>query len=414
MLPTREQLIDAFNAAVGAVEPAEAVRSHLSTDGETVFLDGTVVGRYAPENIAVIGIGKASVAMAEAVCAVTGAANAIVATTYPDVDHDARLSIVVGGHPVPTEASITAGQVLLDAVASCGSDDLVIAVVSGGGSAAAEVLVDGVSLDDLVVLNKWLLGSGLPIEDVNEVRACVSRLKAGRLAAATEATVVTLVLSDVVGAGPGFVSSGPTIASNLGSRAGAILAARPDGAHLPEAVRLAVDAWEPLSTTTGPVVVVGSPATSANAAAEYFRDIGFATSTVTTSLHGEARVEATRLLASSKPGVVYVATGETTVTVSGRGVGGRNQEAALAAIPCLADVRGIFAAMGTDGIDGPTDAAGAIVHSASQHAASEAGWDVATELTKNNANPVLGDIGALVVTGPTGTNVCDLWMWCIA
>ena len=152
---------------------------------------------------------------------------------------------------------------------------------------------------------------------------------------------------------------------------------------------------------------------AATAAAEKLRSDGFNVRIATSELVGEARIRVVELLEASEHGVVWVAAGEPTVTLMGAGAGGRSQEAALAAVPVLETTGGIFAALGTDGIDGPTDAAGAIVDGTTGAHIAERGWDAVAELAANNSNPVLSDVGCTVVTGPSGTNVCDVWMWSI-
>lgn len=409
--PTRTTLIEAFDAAIKAVEPGPAVARHLAAVRGTVELDGTDIGSFDPDSITVVGVGKAAASMASAVCDITGARSATVATPYRQ-GSDPRVTEIIGGHPVPDQGSLIAGNRLTDEVRSADPSGLVVAVVSGGGSAAAEVPVEGVSLEDLQALNNWLLRSGLSIVEMNEVRAAVSQLKAGGLASMTKAAVITLVLSDVVGAGPHLVASGPTVPSSLGARARSIVAEHQDSGDLPGAIVAAVRNVTPVpSGPEGQVCVIGDPAVAAREASRHLAALGFDTAIATTSMGGESRLVVAELLNASKPGVVWVASGETTVTVSGSGVGGRNQEAALAAMQPLSNTDGVFAALGTDGIDGPTDAAGAVVDGSSLGQAISAGWDVPMELENNNSNPVLDDIGALVMTGPTGTNVCDLWMW---
>jgi glycerate-2-kinase len=181
---------------------------------------------------------------------------------------------------------------------------------------------------------------------------------------------------------------------------------------LPETVRAAITGFERSEIPHGGVVeTVGSPAMAAAAAAEHLRSDGFDVEIATSELVGEARLRVVELLAASKPGIVWVASGEPTVSIVGTGVGGRSQEAALAAVSVLARSGGVFAALGTDGIDGPTDAAGAIVDGTTAAAIARRGWDVDAELNANNSHTVLADVGCTVVTGPTGTNVCDVWMW---
>lgn len=410
--PTRQQLESAFRAAVGAADPFRAVTTALSYRDGVVRVADRIVGSYRPDQITIVGVGKAAPAMADAVASITGSGSGIVVSPY---EAACAVRIVIGGHPIPTRESLDAGRAVMEVISGTDDDDLIIAVISGGGSAAAEVLVDGVTIGDVIVANEAMLTSGMPIQDINEVRAAMSQMKAGGAAVwAGETKIVSLVLSDVVGGGAEFVSSGPTIPSDLGARARIVVDRWGMAGQMPESVLAAVDRFVVARAgRSGMFETVGSPAMAAAAAAEALRAEGFDARIVTSGLVGEARDRVIELLTSAEPGVVWIAAGEPTVTITGSGTGGRSQEAALAAVPVLARIGGIFAALGTDGIDGPTDAAGAIVDAATAVGARRRGWDVEHELAANNSHPVLADLGCTVVTGPTGTNVCDVWMWSI-
>jgi glycerate 2-kinase len=409
-MPTRDQLESAFGSAVSAADPYRAVSAVLAHDDGVVTVAGRRVGEYRPDQITIVGIGKASPSMADAVSAITGSTSGVVVTPYGT---ECALQVLRGGHPVPTQASLDAGDALKALVTATPDDGLIVAVISGGGSASVDVLADGVTLADVVSLNAAMLAAGMPIEDINEVRAAMSELKAGGVAVWAGATpIVSLVLSDVVVGGPEFVSSGPTIPSDLGMHARRAIDKWGLADGLSEAAHTAIGSWTETELSGHAMVeLVGSPAMAAEAAALSLSDHGFEVRIATAELAGEASVRASDLLADTVHGVVWVAAGEPTVTLTGHGVGGRSQEAALAAASVLERTGGIFAALGTDGVDGPTRAAGAVVDAATADAIERAGWDLDEELAANNSHPVLTDVGCTVVTGPTGTNVCDVWMW---
>lgn len=325
---------------------------------------------------------------------------------------DVPYPLCVGSHPLPDASSVRCGRSLVDFVQHTKPSDVVVFLVSGGGSAAVSLPVDGVAVEDLAKMNAELLASGLPIEDINEMRAAVSQIKGGRLGTATTAQrQVTLVLSDVIGVGPEYVASGPSIGFGLGSRARSVLEESGLRAKLPSAVVRVVDEFvrpevpEVLMHTT-----IASPAIAAHAAAADLRSSGFDASVATTELVGEAREEAVALAVVTASGTVAVASGETTVTIRGAGSGGRNQEAALAVAIASAGQDVLFAALGTDGIDGPTSAAGAIVDGMTAMRAEELGIDLPAALSDNDSHSALAALGETVVTGPSGTNVADLWI----
>lgn len=407
-------LLSILEAALGALDPGRAVRRALSRSDNELQLGRMSIDTNTVHRVIVLAMGKAALAMAGAVADLLGDLDlegVVVAPTA--APFDSRLVVVPGDHPLPGPQSLAAGRLLMEAASGAASDDLVIFLVSGGGSAMAEVLPPGVDLDDLARLNAGLLEAGAPIEEINVVRRHLSLIKGGRLAgAAGDARMLTLITSDVVGDRPEIVASGPSIA----------------GATTPADALETVDRYElgsmtqirdhlnrdftPLPPNGHEVAVVLNGAAGAEAACRAAEDQGVAAQVVSSTLTGEARevaatiVEAIRTQQS--PALLAFA-GETTVTVTGDGVGGRNQELALAASLLLdGETEVTVTAFGTDGIDGPTDAAGAVVDGTTAGRVRAAGLEPETSLSNNDAYSALEAAGELLRSGPTGTNVGDL------
>ena len=332
----------------------------------------------------------------------------------------------MGGHPVPTAASVLGAQALLEAAGSAGPDDRLLLLLSGGGSALATLPETGLTLADLQQTTDLLLRAGAPIEVLNCVRRRLDRLKGGGLArAAHPAPVRALVLSDVVGDPPAVIASGP-VSPDPTSYADAISALRSYGVweEAPAAVqaRLFRGRDEPDPPGAGDRCfesvrydVIGSARTAAEAASRCGSDAGFATRLLSTDVTGEARDVglwlAREAQAEAERGgrTCLVAAGETTVTVRGGGRGGRNQEVATAAAQALEGVAGVVVvSFGTDGVDGPTDAAGGMVTGRTVGRARAEGLDAATALADNATYGFLEAAGDLLSPGPTGTNVMDL------
>lgn len=409
-LPEARRLLEeCFAAALAAVEPETGVARALRRIELT------------PGPVSIFAIGKAAPAMTRGVpAALTDReVRGIAVSDHAEAVADG-VELIVAGHPVPDERSIVAGRALLDQAASLGPDDGALALISGGGSALAEVPAAGVTLDDLRRVNELLLRSGASIDEVNAVRKRLSRFKGGGLGAALAVNrLVTLVLSDVVGDRLDTIASGPTFPD--GSRPGDALAVlrRYDLEGLvPDAVRSAVRRPPTrFPALEQEVVVVGSGATAARGAAVKGRDLGLRAAVVDTRIVGEAVAVADEVIdrcdRNLDPGAfdLGVFAGETTVTVTGDGVGGRNQEAALAV---AIRIRGrgdlVFLAGGTDGIDGATTAAGAIVDGSTVDRGRELGMDAAEYLDRNDSGTFLARVGDQLVTGPTGTNVGDVWL----
>ncbi len=382
------------------MDPAKAVREWL-------------VSHPLPDadDIVVVAFGKASAAMAGA--AAEGLDRRISSGLVVS-SHAAAVprgwELIVAGHPVPNEGSVRAGERALQLVREAGG--IVLFLVSGGGSALLESPAPGLTLDDLAAVTAVLLRSGAPIEDVNTVRTHLSAIKGGRLAAAVPGSHLTLALSDVVGSPPHAIASGPTVAA-VSAPADAIAVLRRWNVTKlapPAVLSLLENAEPPVVSAAGDFHVIGDGALAAAAAAAHLEDAGYAAVVHSTAMTGEAAVTVRRAHEMVAPGTVGVFAGETTVTVTGDGLGGRNQEAALAVIPVLAGSGDVVLTIGTDGVDGPTDAAGAVVDGTAQSLAIAAGVDVEDALTRHDSYRALDAIGALLRTGPTGTNVGDLWL----
>ena len=409
----RALLEQMFRQAVAQAQPALGVRLHLPDKpaGRTV----------------VIGAGKASAQMARAFeLAWDGPLTGLVVTRYGYAEACERIEIVEAAHPVPDEAGFLAARRILETVSGLGPNDLVVALISGGGSALLPAPAPGLTLDDEQAINRGLLASGAPISVMNLIRNQFSTIKGGRLAAhCAPARVATLVVSDVPGDDPAVVASGPTIPLggtrelarkyatlyrlDLPPHAHALLAGENNLAPMPD---------DPVFARNT-VRTIASAALSLEAAAELARQQGIEAAILSDSIEGEsrdvaqvhaamAREIAQRNRPFSKP-VVLLSGGETTVTLRGRGGrGGRNTEFLLALAIAIDGVDGISAlAADTDGIDGSEDNAGAYADGSTATRLRKAGIDPLAALAANDAWGAFNAIGDLLVTGPTGTNVND-------
>jgi hydroxypyruvate reductase len=403
----RTLLLEAFRAAIAGVEP------EMATARVARGLDLTHAHR-----VVAISVGKASAPMARGLASAVNLADGVVVAP----EHlEAPLPLVVGGHPVPNEGSAAGARRALELATSAGPDDVVVCLISGGASALLAAPARGLHLDDLVETNRALLECGADIVEMNTVRKHLSAIKGGWLAAAADpARLITLVLSDVVGDPLDVIASGPTVPdpTTYGDALGVVerhgifdrLSARVLG-HLERGRRGLIDETPKQPHVRHEVVVIGSGAVAAEAAATYLHSQQVPARIVSTRHTGEAREAAAAALSIEPNGEeVLVFAGETTVTVRGTGRGGRNQEAAVAAALEI-DGRPItFLAGGTDGIDGPTDAAGGIVDGGTIGRGFAAHFDPLAALADNDTYPFLAAAGDLIVIGPTGTNVADLWM----
>jgi glycerate 2-kinase len=430
----RRDALDILDAALRAVSP-HAVLARI--DVERALPRPLASFR----SVSVVGAGKAAMAMAGALePRLAGSFDGLVVVPhgYPaslPVGERApsRIRIATAAHPVPDAAGARAASRALRLAEHLGNDDLLIVLLSGGGSALWTAPVPGVSLEDVRATTRALVASGADIHAINAVRKHLSLIAGGRLAAAAApATVLALAISDVIGDDPSTIASGPTVGdATTFADARDVLRGLELWDDVPTAVRQVVTrgAAGEISETPAPgdarlatatTLVIGSNADALDAAAGAARQRGYLVRRAPHPLAGEARRAGARLAAELDEArarrVCLLAGGETTVRVSGKGTGGRNQEAALAAALQLERARTPAALLcaGTDGIDGPTDAAGAIVDGTVASRARDGGMDPLAHLEDNDAYPVLDAAGALIRTGPTHTNVMDLAIGLVA
>ncbi len=402
----RRLLLDAFLAGIAGVDP------EIATQRAAQRLDFSNARR-----VIVIAAGKASVAMARGMASVVEPSAGVI--VGPEAV-DAPLPVIVGGHPVPTEGSVIGAHRVLGLARSAGPDDVVVCLISGGASALLAGPAEGLSLGDLRDTNRVLLSCGADITEMNAVRKHLSSIKGGHLSAAAERSrLVTLVLSDVVGDPLDVIASGPTTPDPT-TYADAMTVVDRYGLRdrLPGRVLAHIErgcAGEVPETPCEPhprheVEIIGSGTMAAEAAATFVRSMGLSARIVATGHTGEAREAAvTALEAPSEAGEVLIFAGETTVTVTGSGRGGRNQESALAAAIEIEGRPITFLAGGTDGTDGPTNAAGGVVDGGTVGRGRAVSVDAVASLQNNDAHTYLAATDDLIVTGPTGTNVADLW-----
>lgn len=387
-----------------------------------------VVAAYLPPlpkgRLVVIGAGKASARMAEAVEAHYGPCEGLVITRYGYGRPCQGIEIVEAAHPVPDAAGEAATRRMLDLVSGLAPDDLVLALISGGGSALLCAPADGLTLQDKIAVNQALLASGAPIGEMNVVRKHLSRVKGGHLAAACyPAQLLTLLISDVPGDDSAAIASGPTVGeTTTASDALAILNDRQ--VLVPPSVRRALDRGSSVPSPDDPRLtcaitrIIAAPSQSLDAAARMAVAAGVEVRILGDALEGEARMlgaqhalmglalrdDATRL---GRP-IILLSGGECTVTRRGNGIGGPNAEYTLAAAIALNGQRGVHVlACDTDGVDGAAEVAGAYACPETVEKAKERGINAEDALANNDAHSFFGTIGDQIMTGPTLTNVND-------
>ncbi len=432
-----ETVLAIQQAALEAVEPGAAVGRQVQRRGTELRVGDRAYDLSAVERIWVVGGGKAATAMAAALHGLLGERlkGGLVVTKYghrdPQLD-TGPVAALEAGHPLPDEASVTGAQGIAELLGRATSRDLVVAVISGGASTLLTLPVPGLTLADLQETTGLLLRSGATIVELNKVRKHLSQIKGGGLARlAGQATVASLILSDVVGDPLDVIGSGPTVADpTTFADAWSVLARYDLLGRVPGAVRerLAAGLRGQAADTPKPGdplfervqnVIVGSNHLAAEAAVREARNHGLNTLLLSTFVEGEAREVARVAAGLVKEVAAYdrpvarpaclVWGGETTVTVRGEGKGGRNQELALAAALALEGVpNALLVALGTDGTDGPTDAAGAVASGETVADARSLGLDPVASLDNNDSYPFFDALGDLIRTGPTGTNVNDL------
>jgi len=432
----RERALAILSAALARVDPVVAVRRYLSLEGDSLYVSGRTCDLSRFRHIYVVGAGKASGAMAQALEEILGDRLTVgmVNVKYGYILPTQRIRLQEAGHPLPDERGVAGTEEIAALLRQAEEDDLVICLISGGGSALLTSPQEGISLEEVKRLTEALLRCGATINEINAVRKHISQVKGGQLARlAHPASLITLILSDVVGDPLDVIASGPTVPdTSTFADAWAVLERYGLFDQIPPSIVRHLELGKAGQVEETPKegdaafertynLIIGNNRQAALAAVEKAQGLGFKALLLTTHLEGEAREMAKVLAALAKEVVQYgepvlppaclVLGGETTVTVKGDGLGGRNQEMALAsalAIEGMEDVLILCAA--TDGSDGPTDAAGAIAEGDTVARARELGLDGRAYLVNNDSYHFFQALNDLIITGPTNTNVNDLAM----
>ena len=413
----RELLLGSFKAAVAAADPLEIVPRHLPQPPK---------GRTL-----VVGAGKAAASMALAVeqhWPPSAPLEGTVITRYAHGLLTNRINVIEAGHPVPDEAGETAARRIFESVKRLSKDDLLLVLVSGGGSALLSLPVESISMTDLKAVTKELLRCGAVIQEINTVRKHLSLIQGGRLAAVCKAQILALVISDVTGDDPTHIASGPCAPDPTTYRDALDILTRYE-CNVPAAVRTTLERGikGELAETPKPGDriftrtenrVIATAHQSLAAAAKFFETHGIRAAVLGDSVTGEAREVAKVYGALARevkthalpwqPPVALISGGECTVTVRGNGRGGRCAEFLVSLVDDLKGADGIHAlACDTDGIDGTEDNAGAIAGPDSPARAAKLGINAAKMLANNDGYSYFSALGDLVVTGPTRTNIND-------
>lgn len=392
-------------AALDAVEPARLVKNHLEQMKFPEF-----------SRLFLLGIGKAAEPMTRAAADLCeDFTEALVITKQASGSDRERVTVMESGHPIPDERSLSAGHVALNFASRLYEDDLLLCLISGGGSALVAAPQPGISLKQLQDLTTALLASGASIDEVNVVRRELDRIKGGGLAGACKAQVISLILSDVIGDHLESIASGPT-ALNPASHDDAVSILQKFKIPLPDFESVSKKSTEDTNFKHVQNVIIGNNRTALNAALRQAQVEGFHAEALKIKVHGEARQLGIQLAnelgkaskTTPRP-FCLVAGGETTVTLRGAGKGGRNQELGLAAVKELDGMKNVLLiSCATDGDDGLTDAAGAVVSGETRQRGQKLGMTTADYLSRNDSYHFFAPLGDLLKPGYTGTNVNDL------
>ena len=408
ILDPKAYLTGLFHHAVSAADPMKVVAAHLPPKP---------VGR-----LLIIGAGKASARMAEAVEAQYGPCEGYVITRYGYARPTQGIKVVEAAHPVPDAAGESATRHLLELVSDLSSDDTVIALISGGGSALLCAPIEGVTLDEKMSLNKALLASGAPISEMNTIRKRLSRVKGGKLAEAVyPARLITLMISDIPGDDPSLIASGPSVADTSTAKAALEIIDRRNidlPNHLRAAVKTSLDGPRKGASVleTARSVIIAAPARSLNEAAKNsgeveVRILGDALEGEARDLAAEHANMALSIQGTMSPGdtpILLLSGGECTVTKRGDGIGGPNAEYVLAAAVALNGAKGIHVlACDTDGVDGAAEVAGAYAGPEMLAKADQTDTSAKAALETNDAHRFFKKLDDQIITGPTMTNVND-------
>ena len=428
----RNKAFEIFLAGVESVRPNNLIKRYVSINSTTLQIADVAFNLFGVKNIYVVGFGKASAAMAQVLESILGSRityGHIITKYYHSVPLN-FIKITEAGHPVPDENGIKGTELILSILNKAEINDLVICLISGGGSALLADVPDGCTLEDLKKINTVLLEAGADITEINCIRKHLSRVKGGLLAkSASPAKVISLILSDIIGDPLDAIASGPTVADpTTFANAIAIINKYNIEKKIPKQIYqvlkdgVAGKRQETLKESDEVFLdtynlVIGNNILALNAAKEKAESVGYTSQIVTNQLEGDIYdvakyiMEITKNVRDEKQGekICLLFGGEPTVKINGKGVGGRNQHLALVIAKLLKDITGItFLSGGTDGSDGPTDAAGAVVDSITLQNAGSNHLDIEQYINNYNSYNFFNVEGGLIKTGSTQTNVMDL------
>lgn len=414
-LNARRDALKIFEETMKAIDAYTVTKSSLAKDDNILSVKGERINLSHFRDIYVIGFGKASTGMARAVEEILPIKKGIVISNKEE--SLSTIKILSGSHPLPTEKNIEATEEMLKIVEGAGKHDLIIVLISGGGSSF--LCKPKVSLKSLREVTDRLLKAGCTINELNTVRKHISYVKGGQLVRMSKATMLSLIISDVMGSPIEFIASGPTApdsttymdAKNILEKYGMWDSIEEVKSVINSGIEGKIDDT-PKKVDNARNIIIASNETACDGAREVASRKGYHSKVVSTSLSGEARyagidiAKYAKLFPRRRTALIFG--GETTVTVSGKGVGGRNQELVLGAIKEIENECIVILSCGTDGIDGNSDAAGAIGDGLSLERGGKLGMNVDDYLRNNDSYHFFKNLGDLIMTGPTGTNVMDI------
>jgi len=419
----RKDILDVLTYSLSAVDPYNSVKKIFSK--KLVNVRNKDIDLSIFDNIYIIGFGKASIGMGKAVCDSIDVSEGIIVTNEKNKKiHDKNVKTFVASHPIPDKNSVKAAEDILSLIKKCKKNDLLLVLISGGGSAL--LCKPRVNLGDMQYMTNLLLRCGANINEINTIRKHLSYVKGGQLVKHSECKVISLVISDIVGDPLDFISSGPTYPDSTTFKdTYDILKKYEIWDKTPRSIKDVInkglegeipetpDKNDPIFRNVDNVIVANNPL-ACKKAIEKAEDLGFKTLLLTTALEGEAKdvagflVDKTVDYQTNADKIMFVSGGETTVKIRGDGKGGRNQEMVLASVEKISKENIVFCSFATDGVDGNSDAAGAISDGQTLNIAKKHGLAPVIYLKNNDSYSFFEKIGDLFFTGPTGTNVMDI------
>ena len=419
----RRDILEIFSSAIASVNPYSSVKKIIQNN--KIIVNSKVFNISDFENIYLIGFGKASIGMSQAISDSIRIKQGIVITNSTEsIVKDKNVSTYIGSHPIPDQKNVDATEKIISLMKKTKKNDLLIVLISGGGSAL--LCKPRIPLKDMQLATNLLLKSGLNINEINTIRKHLSYVKGGQFVSYSNCNTVSLVISDIIGDPLSLIASGPTYPDDTSfTDCKNILEKYNIYNYLPESVKKLIsdgikkkipDTLKKESSVFDKVnnFIIANNKIACDAAKEKAEELGYKTIILTTQLEGKSKdigkflVEKAKNYYNESKKIMFISSGETIVTIKGNGRGGRNQEMILSAINDLKDSNIVFASIGTDGIDGNSDAAGAIADSFSFEKALDINLNPDLFLNNNNSYEFFNKINDLLFTGSTGTNVMDL------